>query len=818
MPMQPNTALPDLSLDKGWSLTRTGESHSLTVDFPNDVHSVLLAHGVIGDPYWRDRETGLDWIHESEWLAERSFDISELKNGRYTLTLDGVDCHAIVSLNGTEIGHPESRFLRHDLDVTEVLVEGTNRLAIRFLSNSRVARDKADAFPFPVPHIHWNNRLPHYNFLRKPQCDAGWDWNIALSPIGVHGGIRLRHSDALRLDDVLLRQFHETGRVRVEVDFLTEVVRPAEAEAAIHVDGQAQAERFQLWPGRNRNTLSVWIDNPRLWWPAGHGAQEMYDLELRIGDQSRNLRIGLREVELLSHADNIGNRFAFRVNGREIFMRGANWIPADALPARATREKVADLLDSAVMANMNMIRVWGGGCYEPDFFYEMCSERGLMVWQDFMFACNLYPAADRQWLDMVRSEARQQIRRLSAHPCMALWCGDNELVGAIGWFPESKADRDRYLAMYDRLNHALEEIVEDEAPDIPWWPSSPSVGPLNFGDSWHDDTSGDMHFWDVWHSAKDFEHYRSVRPRFCSEFGFQSFPSARVIESFTEAADRNVSSRVMDIHQRNPGGNSRIVETLARYFPFPASFDDMIWLSQISQGLAMKTAIESWRAAKPRCMGTLYWQLNDTWPVASWSSLEYGGGWKAVHYMARHFYAPVMVTAQPDEQTGEIVLYAINDTNGPVSLNVTARSVRISGEMRDLGEWNRRCPADTAIEITRLPPEKLQEDAFLHFEWSDDSGNHCGKNEYLPKRPKEYDLGTPQITAETGVTADGMPQVMLKTDRPAFWVTWDLGGDTIWSDNCITLLPGRPRVLKALRQRRTELPVRAPELRALKGW
>lgn len=244
---------------------------------------------------------------------------------------------------------------------------------------------------------------------------------------------------------------------------------------------------------------------------------------------------------------------------------------------------VADLLDSAVLANMNMLRIWGGGTYEPDWFYQMCSERGLLIWQDFMFACNLYPAQDRDWLDGVRTEARQQIRRLSKHPCMALWCGDNELVGAIGWFDEAKADRDRYLALYDRLNHALEEAIADEVPGIPWWPSSPSAGPLNFGDGWHDDTSGDMHFWDVWHSAKDFEHYRTVRPRFCSEFGFQSFPSTRLIESFPEEQDRNVSCRVMDVHQRNRGGNSRIVETMGRYFRFPETFDDMCWLSQIGQ-------------------------------------------------------------------------------------------------------------------------------------------------------------------------------------------------------------------------------------------
>ncbi|TKW65552.1 MAG: glycoside hydrolase family 2 protein [Paracoccus denitrificans] len=805
-----------LDLAAGWKLTRIGGTEEVPIDFPGDVHSALLAAGVIKDPYWRNRETTLDWVHESEWVAEREFDFAGPLGPRHTLTMESVDCHAVVSLNGVAIGHLDNRFLRHDLQLGDALVAGRNRLSVRFLSNSAIAAKLAADAPFPVPHIFWNNRLPHYNFLRKPQCDAGWDWNIALSPLGVYGGITLRRSDPVRLDDVMIRQRHMPGKVMLTADLIVDAAQPVTTTATLAIDGQNVTREVQLWPGEGRVSLTVGIDDPRLWWPSGHGLQEMYDLSVRIGDETRDLRIGLRQVELLSDADDVGHRFAFRVNGREIFMRGANWIPADALPSRVTPDAVADLLDSAVLANMNMIRVWGGGSYEPDWFYQMCSERGLLVWQDFMFACNLYPAANRAWLDNVRVEARQQIRRLSAHPCLALWCGDNELVGALNWFDESKADRDRYLAVYDRLNHALEEAIEDEAPDVPWWPSSPSVGRLNFGDGWHDDASGDMHFWDVWHSAKDFEHYRTVRPRFCSEFGFQSFPSMRVIESFTDPADRNVSSRVMDVHQRNPGGNGRIVETLARYFRFPDSFDEMVRLSQISQALAMKTAIEFWRVQKPRTMGTLYWQLNDTWPVASWSSLEYGGGWKALHYVARRFYAPVLVTAQPDPATGEIVLWAVNDTPAAVALTLSARHVRLNGQMQDLGSWSADIPTDRAVEIARLPADALPDDAFLHFDWTD-GGAHQAENEFLPKRPKEYALGTPQITVTATTDADGRDTVTLETDRPALFVTWDSGGDTIWSDNCLTLLPGRPRQVFAERQRQSHLPASDPVATALTG-
>lgn len=411
----------DLVLDGEWRLGRVGGAERLAIEFPGDVHSALLKAGLIGDPYWRDREASLDWVHESEWLAERAFNLATKPEGRHTLELEGVDCHAVVTLNGVEIGHLGNRFLRHDLDVSGVLIAGRNRLSIRFLSNSAVAAQKAAAFPFAVPHIFWNNRLAHYNFLRKPQCDAGWDWNIALSPLGIYGGIRLRRSDPLRLDEVMIRQNHAGGRVQLETDLIVDAARPAQVAALLCIDGQKVATEVQLWPGENRVTLRAVIEQPRLWWPAGHGAQALYDLEVRIGDQSRRMRIGLRQIELLTDADEIGHRFAFRVNGREIFMRGANWIPADALPSRATPDTVADLLDSAVAANMNMLRVWGGGSYEPDWFYQMCSERGLLVWQDFMFACNLYPAADRAWLD---GSAPRRASRSAACPRTPVWrCG-----------------------------------------------------------------------------------------------------------------------------------------------------------------------------------------------------------------------------------------------------------------------------------------------------------------------------------------------------------------------------------------------------------
>lgn len=787
-------------LNGEWTLARVDGDIVVPLNVPGDVHSALLAANEITDPYWRDTEVTLDWVHEGQWDATKEFDANPQPGERYTISFDTIDCNAIITLNGSEVGQSNSQFLRWDFDVTDALKQGKNQLNVRFLSNSEAAIKASAASDISMPYLEQNNRLAHFNYLRKTQCHAGWDWNIALSPLGLYGDVVLRRTDTMRFDDLIIRQEHNKNSVTVEAELVFQVNVPCEADAELTIDGKTETITQSVYPGENRLKFVIDLTDPKLWWPFGSGEQHLYDVAVRLGDETKHLKLGLRDIHLDTSADDIGNRFAFRVNGRDIFMCGANWIPADALPERGSYEVVRDLLQSAIDANMNMLRVWGGGQYEADWFYDLCDEMGILIWQDFMFACNTYPAHQRQWLDLVRQEAKQQIRRLSSHACIAIWCGDNELVGALGWFEDSKADRDRYVAIYDRLNHALEEEVENEAPGIPFWSSSPSVGRLNFGDGWHIDTSGDMHFWDVWHSAKDFEHYRTVRPRFCSEFGFQSFPSMKTIETFTDPKDRNVSSKVMEVHQRNDGGNSRIVETIQRYFQFPDSFEDMVYLSQLGQGLAMKTSIEFWRSNKPRTMGTLYWQLNDTWPVASWASLEYKGGWKSTHYMARRFYAPVMVTAQPDAETGDIVVWAVNDTGAPVSLTVGLRSVDVSGEMDTIDTVSAVCPPDRAVEIKRIPANDLPDSAFLHFAWTDTERLHTGENEYLPKRPKEYDFGDPNITCETsGEGAD--LTVTLTSDRPALYVTYDHGGSNVYSDNCFTLLPGLPKTISIKRMR-----------------
>ncbi len=381
------------------------------------------------------------------------------------------------------------------------------------------------------------------------------------------------------------------------------------------------------------------------------------------------------------------------------------------------------------------------------------------------------------------------MRRINHHACIALWCGDNELIGALTWFPESRADRDRYLVNYDRLNRTVESALLQTLPDANWWPSSPSPGPLAFGDAWHDDSSGDMHFWSVWHEGRDFDHYRDVSPRFCSEFGFQSYPSMSTIRKFADPKDWNVASPVMESHQKNAGGNARIAETMFRYFRFPVDFENFVYLSQIQQGLAIKTAVTHWRSLKPHCMGALYWQLNDTWPVCSWSSLDHGGNWKLLHHMAARFFAPVMVTAVP--QDDGIELRAVNDLPEAVTITVAANAAAMDGTTRKLAEATVTVSPDAALPVLTIPADTLHAGEVLAFIWN---GDAQGGDVHAPKPWKAYDLLPSGVRAD--IRQDGAVwNLVLQVNAFAPFVAVESDVQGRFSSNAVTLFPGYPATI-----------------------
>jgi beta-mannosidase len=781
-----------LDLSGTWRLESGDGRITAAIALPGDVHSALIAAGIVADPYVGRNELDARWVADTDWLIWREFDHAGAASAAWYLDLEGIDTVAEVSLNGTRVLEAQNCFRRYRPEVTGALQQGRNTIAILIRSATKAANDLAERQPFPIP-FSANCPIPNGNMLRKPACHFGWDWNLAIAPLGIYGRIALKPLQRARIEHVEVAQdHHDDGSTTVAAAITFYAAQAGTVPLLVNFAGEERAVEVVASAGETRHVEYFTVAKPQLWWPAGSGAQTLYPLEVQCDGDVVRRHIGLRKLELVTDPDAVGARFAFRVNGREIFCRGANWIPADALPSRATPQLTRKLLEAAVAGNMNMLRIWGGGFYEQDFFYDLCDELGLLVWQDFMFACNLYPSTP-EFLAEVRAEVDYQVRRLGSHASIALWCGDNELIGALTWFEESRKNRDRYLVNYDRLNRTIEEAARAADPDLIWWPSSPSPGKLSFGDAWHDDSSGDMHFWSVWHEGRDFEHYRDVRPRFCSEFGFQSFPSVPVIRGFAGEEDWNVVSPVMEWHQKNAGGNARIAETMMRYFRFPEGFGNFVYLSQVQQALAIGTAVAWWRSLKPHCMGTLYWQLNDTWPVASWSSLDHGGGWKLLHYAARRFFSPVAAFIVPDKAAGDAAIVAVNDTGVAVLVEAEVSVIDTGGSSRPLASFSGEVRDDAAHVLGRVAIDGLGADSFLILDWGAGDGS-SGRSHLSPLPYKAHGFEPPALALSVERRGDAAA-LSLTAHKPAFHVVIEpkLGGRL--SDNDFDVLPGESIVV-----------------------
>ncbi|MCE9613953.1 MAG: glycoside hydrolase family 2 protein [Lentisphaerae bacterium] len=796
-----------LDLTGAWTLSCPRRRQTVRAQVPGDTHSALLAAGAIPDPYWADNEQRVQWIGRETWIYSRTFELpaSFLKERSVFLHSDSLDTVADIAINDQRVAHTANMFTRHRFEVKSALRPGRNDIRIVFTSPELAAKAEARRLPYPIPCSTYPVQSPHRNLLRKVQCHAGWDWGPSLMVSGINGALYLGATSQGRIEYVTTTQTH--GRHQVAVEVCADVEAPADGRSTLDITlGDQTASRdVVLRRGRNLLRHTVTLPRPKLWWPQGHGSQPLYALTVRVAGDVVRKRLGLRTIEVVNTEDKHGLSMTFRINGRDVFCKGANWIPCDGLPQRQTRAVVDDLLTSAVQANMNMLRVWGGGQYESDDFYDLCDEKGLLVWQDFMFSCALYPATPT-FLEQVREEARHQVRRLRDHACLALWCGNNEDVGALGWFAESKQNRDRYLVDYDRLNEGvLGQAVDACDPTRMFWPSSPCGGRGDYSDCWHDDSRGDMHYWSVWHEGKSFDAYYKVNPRFCSEFGYQSFPSLDTIRTYAPADQFNVTAPVMEYHQRNPGGNARIMEMFGRYFRAPEGFANFVYLSQVQQGLAIKTAVEYWRSLRPTCMGTLYWQLNDNWPVCSWSSVEYGGKWKLLHHMARRFYDPVLVSVRPGEG-GRVELWLTNDGPAPLAGRLTLRVMDFAGRVRRRVSVPVRVPAGSAKRIKRFAVQALApepEKVFLSVALT--AGGRIVRNEHFFRPYKQCDLARAAIRLAT-TSAGGAFRVTIRTDRPAFYVS--LNADGIrgeFDDNAFTLLPGEPRALVFTPKQRTTL-------------
>ena len=546
---------------------------------------------------------------------------------------------------------------------------------------------------------------------------------------------------------------------------------------------------------------------------AGHNSLER---QMPAEDSLVTKHIGFRTLTLVAKKDRNGCSLYYDLNGRPIFAKGANWVPVDSLPERWTPSRYRYLLQSAVDANMNSLRFWGGGQYENELCYDICDRLGIIIWQDCMFACSLYPSND-EFLESVTKELEDNVYRLQSHPSLALWCGNNENYGALNWYKESRDNRDRYICDYDRLNHdTVERTIKRCDPSRTWWPSSPCAGPGTFGDNWHNDSEGDMHFWSVWHERKSFEAYLSIKPRFVSEFGYESFMSQEGIKEFASDDQLNLTSPVMEFHQRSPSGNSIILENFSRYFRIPESTSGMLYLSQVQQAIAVKTAVSYWRSLRPTCMGATYWQLNDVWPVTSWASIEYSGKWKLLQYAAKKFFSPLAFSLV--KKDGELYANVVNETMHDVKVKVTLHLMDFNGGncIKPI-VLNADVPSDKAqcvwtSEIEKLPCQENGKqiikfcdttefniaDYFIYGEMEATGGPSAGGTPFIMNDMQFLSLQKEAAPQKADITSsvtqnDGVYTIVLTTDKPAFYTTLEIPGmHGIFSDNMLTLIPGKP--------------------------
>ncbi|MEM0961401.1 MAG: glycoside hydrolase family 2 protein [Bacteroidota bacterium] len=797
----------DLSLDGPWTLTEAGAPDApIPASVPGVAHLDLLAAGRIPDPYVGANERDVQWVGERDWTFRRTFEVPPalLAAASITLCADGLDTLATVRVNGHVVAEADNMLRRWRWDVRDVLRPGENEIEVAFQSPlPELAERQAERV---LPEWHGPLEPAGRGYVRKSPTTFGWDWGPVLITQGIWRSIRIEATAVARIADVHVRQQHQDGHVALTVAVESEAYTPGlHALVTVSLDGD-EVCRAEAPLADGAASCRLTVDEPALWWPNGMGDQPLYTVHVALrgddGDADTWTReIGLRQLRLVRQPDEWGESFCFEANGVPFFAKGANWIPADALLPRASHGQTQHVLDSAADAHFNMVRVWGGGVYETDAFYKACDRLGLCVWQDFIFACSAYPGDDAAFRANVRIEAEDAVRRLRHHACLALWCGNNEieqgLVGPDWVAPSAEGDGQMAWADYDRLfNDLLPSVVESLDPETDYWPGSPhSPGDR---DHFNDPTQGDAHLWDVWHGRQPFEWYRTAQHRFCSEFGFQSFPEPATVEAYTTPEDRNVTSYVMEVHQRSGAGNALILHYLLAWFRLPTDFGMTLRLSQVLQGLAMQYAVEHWRRSMPRGMGTLYWQLNDCWPVASWSSIDYFGRWKALHWMAKRFYAPVLVSGVEDGPS--VTLHVTSDLADPLACEVVWTLTDLDGavlrEGRQRVEAAPRANTDAGTLDLAADIDAHTARGLLLWLAVEADGDVRSRNLVLLARPKHLALRNPQVEAHVEPAGDGEARITLTAQRPALWARIEVEGADLWlSDNILHLRPGEPQAV-----------------------
>jgi len=801
-----------LSLDKGWEFRQvTAEEQDnggwLPATVPGDVHLDLLANKKIPDPFYRDNEAKLQWIENASWEYRVSFDVAPevLARSNVDLVFDGIDAAAQIFVNDAPVLDANNMFRIWRVPVKAHLHTGRNLLRVVFPSPIKAAEEVAAGDPFRL-----QSKTADKTYIRKAAYEYGWDWGPRFVTSGIWRPVHLEAWDKVRIADFAIRQRDVSSDVaHLDAEFDIESSSDGATKLSVQFLDKGRAVELDstvnVHTGHNQVEIPIEIQRPSLWFPNGYGEQFLYEFTVQLNSAGhvaakRTIKSGLRSIELRRQLDPWGRSFEFIVNGIPVFAKGADVIPFDSFPSRVTTAEYRRILESARDANMNMIRHWGGGYYENDEFYSICDELGIMVWQDFMFGNDWQPGTYAFKQD-IEAEAEDQVRRLRNHPSLVLWSGNNETEMGFNWPPRNTLPADVKFQMWQdyltEFSGILPRVVARLEPEIPYWPSSPSADYEPLSDQFQ---TGDTHDWTVWHGRAPFSEYEQHHWRFVTEYGFQSFPEMRTVENFTEPQDRTgIFTPVMLAHQKNNEGNSIIQDYIARDYPKPKNFASFLYVSQVLQAEGIKIGAEHFRRSRPQTMGSIFWQLNDCWPVASWSSIDYFGRWKALQFYARRFYAPILVS--PHVEDGALKVYIVSDKTRAQQATLHLRLIDFQGKvLLDQVQSVEIAPLASRVAIA-WPLEKLADvgisDPSRVFAVADLSagGAEISRNLTYLVPVKNIQLPQAPLAAELE-GGDGTFRIRITSPVLARDVYLSFGDlDAKVSDNYFDLLPGETAMI-----------------------
>jgi len=812
-------------INSGWQFQQVGKDNWYPATVPGVVHTDLLNNGLIDDPFFRLNERDVQWIDKEDWEYKTTLTATPeiFEKDNIELYFKGLDTYADVYLNDNLILKADNMFREWRVPVKAFLKEGENELRVYFHSPIKVDVPKYDSlsvlyniqpgdFAIEAPNDQAENggigNKKISVFARKAGYHYGWDWGPRLVTSGVWRPIYLTGWSELRLDNIYYKQ-EDVNAKEARIQAIAEVIADSDGTATLTVRAEGVRETWTktvpVTKGRNTIEMPVVVKNPRLWWSNGLGEAYLYPFTATVSmnnrSDSRTERLGLRKIEVIRDKDEAGTSFYFRLNGVNVFAKGANYIPQDNFLTRVTPERYKKTILDAVNANMNMLRVWGGGIYENDIFYDLCDEYGILVWQDFMFACAVYPM-NPELLENVRHEAVENIVRLRNHPSIAIWCGNNENQSAwfqwgwVGRYEKRGVAAQLRKDYMDVFHELLPEAVSKYDPVNFYWPSSPYAGDPH-APSKYDNPDGDSHYWGVWFGEDSIAAYNTVRARFFSEYGFQSFPEFQsVLKYAPEAQDHDIRSEVMMSHQRGGTHANGLIEWyLLNEYRKPKDFQSFLHIGQLLQGDAIRTAIEAHRRDMPYCMGTLYWQHNDCWPVASWSSRDFYDRWKAQHYFTKKAYNEILVS--PIAQGEKLDIYIVSDRLQPVNGKLQIRIMDLKGNVLFTQEETITVPANASnshfsAEVASLLNGKQRNEVVVNARFTETGKTEAVSNNYLMARNKEIDFPKATITASSAVAKGGF-DVTVESDVFARGVFLSIDGiDNFFADNYFDLLPGEP--------------------------